>query len=290
MGTYLEKYKSKCRIDIDKGWEDIIEKFLQDFEKLNKNEEIHINQIKQKLGELRIYFSGLNKEESETAAKMRMLVDKTERLCNATCEMCKTMENVTFRRPRFWIFKICEKCYDEWCDKMLVEDREKGRDVSHIFAYHEEEMELIKIRRKIQELRNKVEFELNFFYKQPKKVIEEYTKKFQYLTSQLECDPKKIRNVDILNDHTRIVVGAHGPYVEIQKNHFAFDPVLEQSERWRVLLSLKNCKYVWMTHPRLGIKIYYQLKKVKYADYKPGYYYIDLLMFDGLKCKKKNLI
>ena len=288
--TKIEKYKSTCRIDIDSGWKSIIEDFLQKFEELDISESVNLIQIKQKLGDVRIYFSVENDLTSEKQLLFHKLVYDTEKECNSTCELCGTKENVSYRRPRFWIFKCCEDCYEKRCEEFLIEDKEKGRDVSHIFnmSYVMKANEIKRLSEqifKIDSLREEVE-KRDYFQKDSKKTINEFIKKFERICAKIICEPKTIFQKPILNGYTRIVIGGHGPYVECRKEHFEFEPIVEKSQQWRTLPQFANCKYVWLTHPQIGIKIYHQMQKVKYADYLPGYYYIDLLLFDDIHMKE----
>ena len=74
----------------------------------------------------------------------------------------------------------------------------------------------------------------------------------------------------------RIVIGAHGPYIEFSAEHFRKSIVITKGQEWR-LNKKYNVKYLHMNifgHEEL--KIYKQTKTVNYADYKPGFYYVDL--------------
>lgn len=84
-------------------------------------------------------------------------------------------------------------------------------------------------------------------------------------------------NIQIAIGYFRIVIGDYGAYVEIPelwmfKNKIKIKP----HEEYRLELPYNaTVKYLWYC-PTFDedIKIYYQLRKVEYADYKPGYYYI----------------
>lgn len=76
----------------------------------------------------------------------------------------------------------------------------------------------------------------------------------------------------------RIVVGAHGPYAEFWK--LGFKTTVPEDQKWRYN-DKYNVKYYHLTPVDRDEKIYYQIGKVNYADYKTGFYYIDLYL---LKC------
>lgn len=82
----------------------------------------------------------------------------------------------------------------------------------------------------------------------------------------------------ICRGYTGVVIGDYGAYISISpeqicKNALRCKPGQEyryQDERFT-----ENVKYLWLTaRDRSDCKIYYQKKKVSYADYVPGMYYI----------------
>ena len=76
----------------------------------------------------------------------------------------------------------------------------------------------------------------------------------------------------IATGYTRIVIGDYGAYVEFSSEQLFLDkiePLFSNSPD-------RPVKYIWLQskdNPR--IKIYEQKRRVNYADYKPGFYYID---------------
>lgn len=82
----------------------------------------------------------------------------------------------------------------------------------------------------------------------------------------------------LLSGYDRIVIGDYGAYVEFSEEHALPEFYhLEPGQEFRADFSSLNVKYVWLTpadgHP---CKIYKQLKKVDYADYLPGKYYVSV--------------
>ena len=84
----------------------------------------------------------------------------------------------------------------------------------------------------------------------------------------------------IAKGYVRVVVGDYGPYVEFDRKNMVLDNVKEKwpgSEK-------KTIKYIWLeTDDKAKTKIYWQRKKVPYADYQIGMYYIhpsDLVIED----------
>ena len=77
-----------------------------------------------------------------------------------------------------------------------------------------------------------------------------------------------------LNSFIRIVCGAHGPYFEFSLDQCVLPLEIKSGQEWR--LNYSNVKYIWLNPKSFPeVKIYYQKKSVKYADYKPGFYYVD---------------
>lgn len=82
----------------------------------------------------------------------------------------------------------------------------------------------------------------------------------------------------VCNGYTRIVVGDYGAFVEFDEEQANLDEyIIAPGQEYRVNNPgySKNVKYIWMTIPDgSNIKIYKQKKKVAYADYRSGMYYI----------------
>ena len=80
---------------------------------------------------------------------------------------------------------------------------------------------------------------------------------------------------------TRIVIGDYGAFVEISEDEMIFPRwklEIPEDQEYRFRDKYKNkVKYLWYTIPDYSdIKIYYQQRRVKYADYKPGMYYVSV--------------
>ena len=86
----------------------------------------------------------------------------------------------------------------------------------------------------------------------------------------------------IADGYDRIVVGDYGAFIEFGKDRLGQDTVpfvITPGQEYRVHDERysRNVKYVWMTVPDgSNIKIYLQKKRVSYADYKPGKYYVSV--------------
>ncbi|MHA2066923.1 MAG: hypothetical protein ACXABY_21345 [Candidatus Thorarchaeota archaeon] len=77
--------------------------------------------------------------------------------------------------------------------------------------------------------------------------------------------------------YERIVVGDYGAYLEISPEDMILDNICQ---RWKGEPK-RAVKYIWMQLRRLprsghNIKIYHQQATVRYADYKPGMYYVSV--------------
>ena len=82
----------------------------------------------------------------------------------------------------------------------------------------------------------------------------------------------------VCNGYTRIVVGDYGAFIEFDEEQANLDEyIIAPGQEYRVNNPRysKNIKYIWMTIPDgSNIKIYKQKKKVAYADYKSGMFYV----------------
>ena len=76
---------------------------------------------------------------------------------------------------------------------------------------------------------------------------------------------------------SRIVVGAHGPYIEFDEENVLFKMYVPERECWR-LNGKYNVKYIYKQPVGREEKIYYQVNTVNYADYLIGKYYIDFYL------------
>ena len=83
----------------------------------------------------------------------------------------------------------------------------------------------------------------------------------------------------VAHRYTRIVLGQRGPYVELSKVDIGLD--IPKGEEWRVASHLAYYVH-YRAKGRSPIKVYKQLRTVKYADYKVGMYYISPMdLFDS---------
>ena len=82
----------------------------------------------------------------------------------------------------------------------------------------------------------------------------------------------------ICNSYDRIVIGDYGAYIEFsseQANKELF--IIAPGQEYRLEPRYSNVKYIWLTiDDGSGIKIYYQKNTVKYADYIPNKYYVNV--------------
>lgn len=96
--------------------------------------------------------------------------------------------------------------------------------------------------------------------------------------------PLYINGTKIAERYERVVIGDYGAYVEFAADDINVPMIVPYNQQWRLdsdyvakhKLSIKYHHYEIVN----GIKVYHQVATVKYADYKPGYYYISVLDFD----------
>ena len=95
----------------------------------------------------------------------------------------------------------------------------------------------------------------------------------------------QIGGVTIAKAFERVVVGDYGAFVEIDPANMLVELTVPENQKWRlnkkyVEEKKLSVKYEWYEY--CDVKIYKQLATVKYADYKPGMYYVSVLDFDEL--------
>lgn len=79
----------------------------------------------------------------------------------------------------------------------------------------------------------------------------------------------------LLNSYNRVVHGERGDYIEFEKEHLALSLIPHFNNRDIDELLQLGCYYQWLNpENNKDIKIYYQLRTVKYADYEIYKYYI----------------
>lgn len=104
--------------------------------------------------------------------------------------------------------------------------------------------------------------------------------------NEFEFYSKSLRFV--AKGYVRIVIGKRGPYIEFERKHFDNRSNLEipEDQKWRI--DSKSVYYIeYRSHVKIdNIKVYFQKRRVDYADYRIGKYYIspfDLLFENGDK-------
>lgn len=84
-----------------------------------------------------------------------------------------------------------------------------------------------------------------------------------------------LKGTQICSGYDRIVIGDYGAFIEFSEEQVSNEFVCKRGEEFRLADKRYNCKYIWLTlNDGSDIKIYHQIKTVKYADYKVGKYYI----------------
>lgn len=120
--------------------------------------------------------------------------------------------------------------------------------------------------------------EPNFFLGNVRKKYEDALPEWCVLAGNPVTTLCTLDDTVICKGYTRIVIGDYGAFVEISPNQIC-EEVLRckpgQEYRYQDKRFAENVKYLWLTaRDRSYCKIYLQKKKVSYADYIPGMYYI----------------
>ncbi|AXF51097.1 hypothetical protein MLDJOKPK_00141 [Salmonella phage SPAsTU] len=118
----------------------------------------------------------------------------------------------------------------------------------------------------------------------PKKVREEALSVYRQALNGFDRPRQATINGVLLCERwNRVVIGDYGAYLEIDESELLVQLSVPAEQAWRFdeeYLARRglNIKYHWLTYA--GVKVYHQVATVKYADYKPGKYYISVIEFD----------
>ena len=83
----------------------------------------------------------------------------------------------------------------------------------------------------------------------------------------------------IASRYDRIVIGDYGAFIEFGRDQADCQFIIAPGQEYRIndKRYSKNVKYIWMTvNDGSNIKVYFQKKRVTYADYLPGKYYVSV--------------
>jgi hypothetical protein len=127
---------------------------------------------------------------------------------------------------------------------------------------------------RVRELRKDLESR-NF--KGPKAFMKRLLDEHRRLAGQVPTScAVSIRGTPFLSGFNRVVIGAHGPYIEFEDHHCLLALRTKQGQEWRETEG--SPKYLWLYPCGFpDIKVYKQLRPVEYASYVVDKYYIDLL-------------
>lgn len=91
---------------------------------------------------------------------------------------------------------------------------------------------------------------------------------------------KTINGTQLCTSYDRIVVGDYGAFIEFSKNQACTQNfIIAPGQEYRINdpKYADHCKYEWYTiDDGSNVKIYKQKRRVSYADYIPGKYYINV--------------
>ena len=101
--------------------------------------------------------------------------------------------------------------------------------------------------------------------------------KHPYMAKAKPSPVNFLDDIPFLSGYNRLVVGAHGTYIEFESSHLLVDLYVPEDQRWRMVENY-IVKYYHMVPNDRDEKIYFQVGTVGYADYKVGKYYIDFYL------------
>lgn len=88
------------------GWYDILEDICTKINAIDTKNEVTFSQIKEKFGELRIYFN-FSGEDEDVYRKVEDIIAAGEEISGITCERCGQPGTI---RPGGWIRVLCDGC------------------------------------------------------------------------------------------------------------------------------------------------------------------------------------
>lgn len=99
-------FMSECSFECGEGWNDLIWSMVREiddaFYDFGKSVDFCIMEIKEKFGEMRVYYY------SNTSTKIDGIIDKHVGLSKSTCEICGAEGKLL--RDDYWITVRCEDC------------------------------------------------------------------------------------------------------------------------------------------------------------------------------------
>lgn len=102
--------------------------------------------------------------------------------------------------------------------------------------------------------------------------------KWCVLTGDLEASLCSLAGTILCSGYERIVIGDYGAFIEITPEKMCTENLCcksGQEYRYQNPRFTENIKYLWLTtKDKSECKIYLQRKRVAYADYIPGMYYV----------------
>lgn len=106
--------RPRCGMAVGKGWEPLVRQLLQHVENLlPERHEFKVEQVKEKFGGLRFYFSP-GDIPKESCQEIEKLVDHAENLSFMTCEACGKPGAKDSGEVRLgWIKVLCEEHIEE---------------------------------------------------------------------------------------------------------------------------------------------------------------------------------
>lgn len=88
---------------INDGWIPIVQKLIEDINRLSGDLDVNVVEIKEKFGTLRFYVDGSSKEIDE-------LIDEAELKSSITCDLCGQPGEL---RRGGWLRTLCDECHNK---------------------------------------------------------------------------------------------------------------------------------------------------------------------------------
>ena len=105
FGPFRDMFKQSFGVSTNPGWYPLVEKLLLDFRALPQEDGmVHINQIKEKFGGLRVYVEVSGSKDFN--GRVRDMIEQAEKEAARACEFCS---DPGVLRTQGWMRVTCEK-------------------------------------------------------------------------------------------------------------------------------------------------------------------------------------
>lgn len=111
-----KEIEDSLRYDIGLGWIPTVADLIEEIEKIHTD--WSLDQVKEKFGGLRFYYSTGSTFPEDSLSKVELLVSAAENKCDTLCEVCGAPGKV--RSSMLWLKCLCLGCMERSNDRSAV--------------------------------------------------------------------------------------------------------------------------------------------------------------------------